>query len=912
MTRRTPWILSALTAAALQGCGGPVPEASIVLPEAGPFAAGQLVTLDGSGSADLNDPPLDLAYDWSIVAAPAGSDIEIGLDGVPVIGVTPDIYGDYTFGLVVDNGEDTSARATATFTVGQCGNEAPVVDSVTAAPTLPGTGDAVHLSGAYHDADVDGCALTQAVSLTWRLASVPAGSTATLSSTTAEDPWFNADVPGAYVVELIATDSTGRASAAFSQEITVTGCGNGVPRVDGVDATPLIPNTGDRVQLAITASDSDNGDACGRAQALDLHSWLISAPAGSKSNLDSPASDRPSFVADVPGDYVVRTNVTDPTGRASSVDTTFNVSSCGSNAPELGDVAVAPAIPGVGDLVSLTVEATDADVSCGFDGPISLWSELVELPSGSATSMTPAAGSAPAFTPDVSGDYTVRTWATDETGRMSATDTVVTVDDCGGNTPMIDDVAVSPDAPDLSGPTTLAVTWHDDDTASCGRADSGTVWSEIIEAPAGSSATMAPSMGTTPSFTADVAGEYTIRTYVEDTAGHWSSADTTVLVGSCGGNLPVARIEVLEPVSGGPDTTVLVTEAIVDAPVALDASSSSDDDVGVCGLTEAFEYEWSFWSKPPASTAELKDPNLENPSFTPDVAGTYVLKLTVYDSDGSSEAWVSVQADATSSVWTATGYTLTFVDGDSTLWDAPRGLVVDGSGNIYVAQNGLGAITKTDSTGYTSLFSYGGYLGDIQDVEYYSTSNQWFVSSRRYDAIIRLDSTGAQTLYASGTVSNPSGLSLSGTKLAVADEGNDRLRFYTVTSAAGTGSTGTEDFGGGMNNPWGALIYGTTNYATTTGFDNEAWKTNTTTDVRLTTSLSEPRDIVRGGSGNFFVADPGYGMVAQVTDCATSGCTVTPIAWGLWEPFGLYFANSTTLLVTDNGGNALYKLTGTF
>ena len=58
-------------------------------------------------------------------------------------------------------------------------------------------------------------------------------------------------------------------------------------------------------------------------------------------------------------------------------------------------------------------------------------------------------------------------------------------------------------------------------------------------------------------------------------------------------------------------------------------------------------YAWSFTSKPDESKASLSDPTVPEPSFTPDVAGTYVVQLIVYDSKEYSApdtVTISVQA----------------------------------------------------------------------------------------------------------------------------------------------------------------------------------------------------------------------------------------------------------------------------
>lgn len=73
-----------------------------------------------------------------------------------------------------------------------------------------------------------------------------------------------------------------------------------------------------------------------------------------------------------------------------------------------------------------------------------------------------------------------------------------------------------------------------------------------------------------------------------------------------------------------PTASVVASLSVNTGAVAqLDGSASSDP----AGRTLA--YDWSFTAVPAGSTAALNDPSIAKPSFTPDVAGTYVVQLVV-------------------------------------------------------------------------------------------------------------------------------------------------------------------------------------------------------------------------------------------------------------------------------------------
>ncbi|MCP2519516.1 PKD domain-containing protein [Candidatus Aminicenantes bacterium AC-708-M15] len=65
--------------------------------------------------------------------------------------------------------------------------------------------------------------------------------------------------------------------------------------------------------------------------------------------------------------------------------------------------------------------------------------------------------------------------------------------------------------------------------------------------------------------------------------------------------------------------------------IRLEGSKSFDPD------GEKINYYWSFKSKPESSKAELSDPYAVDPSFTIDVAGTYVIELLVDDGSDKSD-----------------------------------------------------------------------------------------------------------------------------------------------------------------------------------------------------------------------------------------------------------------------------------
>lgn len=530
---RLPLARTALIAIALVGCTKP-PEAGITVLTEGPYATGDLITFDGRGSADLHKTPLPLTFDWRLVETPPGSASDLVRDDVPQVGFVADMYGDYVVGLVVSNGKTESLEATATVSIANCGNEAPIISTIDAAPASPNTGDLVRLSAAVADADVEAaCGLAQDLVYEWSIATAPAGSEAELLHADTAAPSFVPDRSGDYAFQLVVTDTTGRATTN-DFPLAVSACGDAAPAIDTVTTTPSAPHAEESVTLAVAVSDQDNQGTCTLAQDLAVTSWFVERPAGSATALWPEVGTTPAFVPDVPGDYIIRTQVDDGTGRATTIDTTVAVGTCGSAAPTIDDVNVVPSDAFTGDFVSFDVTASDLDnaTTCNLGQTLLIDSRIVAAPPGSSTSLAPADGDTPGFLADVPGTYLVRSTVTDPTGRASSVTTSVSVDDCGSNAPTARLQFLVP--PGQAGsavygglfPVNTVVqlsagpSSDEDALPPCLlNGDLSYRW-ELVDVPQGATSTLTNASVETPSFTPNVAGNYRGRVTVTDAEGH--------------------------------------------------------------------------------------------------------------------------------------------------------------------------------------------------------------------------------------------------------------------------------------------------------------------------------------------------------------------------------------------------------
>ena len=564
---------------------------------------GQEALLDGSGSFDPDGD--GLSYAWELIQAPQDSAATLDDPTLAQPTLLPDVEGAWYLSLVVSDGTLVSEACQTTVRAGEGGpNNAPVALAGLDSSATVGQVASVDGGASF---DPDGDPLTHA----WALVSVPAGSTLTDADLLVEvtQAAFAPDVAGDFVLELTVCDGE---PLCDTDEVTLTA-------VEGGNTAPIAnagADQGSTVGQTLTfyggASTDPDGDP------ITFQWSLLSAPSGSglsSTDIGNAQGAVATLVPDVQGNYALQLRVCDPF--VCSTDAVLGVVGGSLNSAPIADAGAD------GTATAGAVVVLDGGGSSDPDGdPITFVWLFSSKPQGSALTYSDISDrktDAPSFTPDVAGDYVLRLTVDD--GALNDTDTVRITATGSPNTSPIADAGADLGV-DLGNIATL------DGSASSDPDGDPISYAWVFNGkPSSSSLTytdITDRLTATPSFTPDVVGEFTLRLRVSD--GTDTDDDGAVVAVTQANTAPVA--------DAGTDQSSCAATT-----VTLDGSGSSDPE------GDPISYAWVFNSKPSSSAltySDISDRTSASPSFTPDVSGTYVLRLTVNDGTDSDTDTVQV------------------------------------------------------------------------------------------------------------------------------------------------------------------------------------------------------------------------------------------------------------------------------
>jgi len=374
-------------------------------------------------------------------------------------------------------------------------------------------------------------------------------------------------------------------------------------------ASPPVAKAGRNQTVHAGASVVLNGGGSTNPSGIGTlaYNWVFTMkPAGSSAQLSNSSAVMPTFVADLPGDYVIMLTVSNG---ADSGSATVTISTIHSD-----PVANAGADQTVPTGTTVTLNGRSSFQTDG--NPLSYNWTLTSVPPGSAATLSGANSIAPSFKVDKLGNYVAQLVVSDGiSNSVPATTTIST-----SHTAPVADAG--------SGQSLNVQTMAQLDGSKSIDVDGNRityVWS-LIHLPAGSNAALNDPSAVNPMFHVDTQGTYVAQLVVKDP--FTSSTPATVVI---------TTNTILAPTANaGPNQTVTIG-----ANGTVVQLSGSGTDPNGQGFT--LTYHWSLVSKPALSGAALSNSNIATPVFTADKLGQYVWSLVVNNgSVDSSPSMVTI------------------------------------------------------------------------------------------------------------------------------------------------------------------------------------------------------------------------------------------------------------------------------
>jgi hypothetical protein len=261
-----------------------------------------LETADWIGHESYDPFAFPLTYDWTLIAAPEGSLATMPGGTADRLSFLPDLVGDYVAQLVVTNSMGLSSEPCEAKIHAIAVDRPVAVCDVAPNPIRPELDTADWLGSA--STDPSGLPLTH----DWTLLEVPSGSTATMPEGDADRLGFVADLEGAYIGQLVVTNSAGVPSTPCTTTLNVTP--NKPVAVCDVAPNPIRP--------LIDSADWIGRDSYDPDGLTLTYDWaLVEAPVGSSVTMPFGGADRLGFITELAGEYVGRLIVTNSAGVSS-------------------------------------------------------------------------------------------------------------------------------------------------------------------------------------------------------------------------------------------------------------------------------------------------------------------------------------------------------------------------------------------------------------------------------------------------------------------------------------------------------------------------------------------------------------------------------------------------------------------
>ena len=378
----------------------------------------------------------------------------------------------------------------------------PPTANATVSKATPSLGDVVTLDASL-SSDVDGDNLKYE----WEIITRPVNSQSQLSDPTEMSPTLLIDKDGAYQVKLIVSDGKLKSKVDFVNFSTINLKPKGV-----VEYSPPTQGdyyvAGDKIELdASQSADPENQDL--------FYNWNLAAkPEGSFAFLDNDKAVKPSFFADIAGQYIVHLVVDD--GEQTSVTKTVQFVVISANDPP---IAVAKDVTQLSNQNYVVGDTLLIDGSDSYDPesqPLIYRWDIFEKPPNSLSQLSGINSPSTSFRPDQPGHYIIHLYV-DDGGLQSLPGSIIfEIERPVRRSDTRPFAEAGPDQPLYTSNTVVQL----DGSLSYDVENDDLIYKwELLVKPEGSFARLTNLNVAKPQFTADVLGSYVAQLVVSDVNG---------------------------------------------------------------------------------------------------------------------------------------------------------------------------------------------------------------------------------------------------------------------------------------------------------------------------------------------------------------------------------------------------------
>jgi len=378
----------------------------------------------------------------------------------------------------------------------------PPTANASVSKTTPSLGDVVTLDGSL-SSDVDGDKLEYE----WEVVTRPFDSQSQLSDLSEMSPTLLIDKDGAYQVKLVVSDGERKSKADFVNFSTI----NFKPKGEVIVSPPTQGEfyvAGDKIELdASSSSDPENQDL--------FYNWNLAAkPDGSQAFLDNDKAVKPSFIADVAGQYIVHLVVDD--GEQTSVTKTVQFKVISADDPP---VAIAKDVTSLGGRHYVVGDTILMDGSESYDPenqPLIYRWDIFEKPPNSLAQLSGTNGITSSFRADQPGHFIIHLYVDDGGLQSRPASLIFEIEKPERRSDTRPFAEAGPDQPLYSANTIVQL----DGSLSYDVENDDLIYKwEMLTKPQGSFAQLSNPNAAKPQFTADILGSYVAQLVVSDING---------------------------------------------------------------------------------------------------------------------------------------------------------------------------------------------------------------------------------------------------------------------------------------------------------------------------------------------------------------------------------------------------------